>query len=303
MTTVRMLACNVEKGINWVLSADWIRDQDPDIVFQQEVQPGQLHAQAARMGMTGYIAPSRSGSNDNAIFVKNSGPLVVTEEYRQDWAPWHAPANIAVTFRDPDGALSPRQISCVSGHACYWSPEHRLTEARWCSTLAKPGWLSIHFWDWNSYRADEMADGWWEGYDDHAFVANRTYTEGGRRRTDDRPDRELTAAGYIEMARYAADHLGQSEAMNPTAGYRTHPGRPDAPLYSIDRGYLSRELAPALTGFTVADTPLLRRLADHLPLIATFDGAALHSILHADTPRYTPHTEHASPRSSSEGIL
>ena len=287
-STITALNWNVEKGINWEEAAAWVQQQDPDIFFQQEVQPGQLDVLAERLGMDGYIAVHRPGSNnDNSIFLKRGGPLAFVEEYEQSWAPWHAPANIAVKLRDDDGTLSPRQISCVSGHACYWSAEYRLTEAKWCSTLAKPGWLALHFWDWNSYRADE--GGPWEDYDDLAFVANRTYFEGGRRHTDDRPDREMLAAGYVELGHHAAEHLGQPDALNPSSGYRDHPGRPNGPRYCIDRGYLSAELAPALAGFTVCDTQELRQLSDHLPLRAEFDVTQLRSILHRPAAMYQPH--------------
>ncbi|MEU5839758.1 hypothetical protein ABZ820_39755 [Streptomyces diacarni] len=276
--TITAVSWNIEKGLTWEEAATWVRQQDPDILFQQEVQPGQLGPQCERLGMDGYLAVRRPGSrNDNAILLKRGGPLAFAEEYEQNWAPWHAPANIAVRLRDADGTLSPRQISCVSGHACYWSAEHRLTEAKWCSTLTKPGWLALHFWDWNSYRIGE--GGSWEDYDDHAYVANRTYYERGRRHTDDRPDREMLAAGYVEMARHAAERLHQPGAMNASSGYRHHPGRPPKSNYCIDRGYLSAELAPALTGFAVCDSPRLRRLSDHLPLRAEFDAAELRTIL------------------------
>ncbi|MEE1735807.1 hypothetical protein PUR49_04670 [Streptomyces sp. BE147] len=279
---------NLEKGINWEKGAAWIRSQLPDIYFHQEVQPGQLDQLSELLGMDGYIAvPLPGSSNDNAIFLRRNGPLAFVEEYEQSWAPWHAPANIAVKLRDADGTLSPRQVSCVSGHACYWSADHRLTEAQWCSTLAKPGWIGIHFWDWNSYRIGE--GGPWEGYTDRAFVANRTYIEGGRRHTDDRPDRELLDAGYVEMARQAAQHLGQSAALNPSTGYRSRPGRPEGLDHCIDRGYLSAELAPALTSFVVCDTPRLRRISDHLPLRAEFCLAELRTILHRPAQTYQPH--------------
>lgn len=294
MTTpsVTALAWNVEKGVNQVAAAAWARGLQPDIFFMQEVQPGQLDRLVDQLDMDGYVAAHRPGSNnDNAIFLKRGGPLTFVEEFAQEWAPWHAPANITVKLKDPDGAVSPRHISCVSGHACYYSSETRLQEAQWCTTLAKPGWLSVHFWDWNSYRAGTTID--WEQYEDRAFFAARTYPEGGRRLTDDRPDRELTAAGYVEMARWAADRRDQPKAMDASSGYRPHPGRPDgAPRYCIDRGYLSPELAPALTDFTVCDTPALREMSDHLPLIAKFDRATLRSILHRSAQSYEPTVIH-----------
>lgn len=286
--TIKALGWNVEKGLNTAAAADWVRAQDPDVFFMQEVQPGQLGTLADLLGMNGYLAAHRPGShNDNAIFLKPRGPLTFVEEFAQDWAPWHAPANITVKLLDPDGTLSPRHMSCVSGHASYFSSELRLIEAQWCTTLAKPGWLSLHFWDWNSYRKGTKID--WTQYEDRAFYVARTYQEGGRRLTDDRPDRELTDAGYVEMARQAAANCGRPEAMNASSGYRPQPGRPkEPPRYCVDRGYLSAELAPALTSYTVCDTPLLRKMSDHLPLLAKFDRDVLRAILHRQPQSYTP---------------
>ncbi|WP_405735106.1 endonuclease/exonuclease/phosphatase family protein [Streptomyces sp. NBC_01537] len=295
--TITALNWNLEKGINLEAGARWIREQRPDLFFQQEVQPGQLAQLADLLDMDGYVAvPLPGSSNDNAIFVRRGGPLVFTEDYPQAWAPWHAPANIAVRLRDPDGTLSPRQISCVSVHTCYWSPEIRLNEARWCTTLAKPGWLAVLFGDWNSYRVG--TDITWQSYADDAFVANRTYEENGRRHTDVRPDRELLAAGYIEMARHAAEHLQQPDATAASSGYRDHPGRPSGARYCIDRGYVSPELAPALNSYAVCDTPQLRRLSDHLPLRAAFDHARLRTVLHSTPAMYRPHDERPNSRDS-----
>lgn len=282
---------NVEKGKNLAEAANWVRAQDPDIFFMQELQPGQGEIVTELTGMTGYTAATTAqSSNDNAIFLRRGGRLVFNEEFLHPWAPWHAPANIAVRLRDEDGTLSPRRISAVSAHLCYWSPHIRFAEGQWMSTLSKAGWLAMVFADWNSYRQGE--GGPWEDYQDAAFVANRTYlTDDGRRRTDDRPDRELTAAGYTEMARHAADHLDRPDAMRPTSGYRDHPGRPtNLPPYAIDRGYLTAELAPALATFEVCDTPELRQTSDHLPQRATFDAAVLREILHRPAQVYEPTT-------------
>ncbi|WP_433892725.1 hypothetical protein [Streptomyces sp. CA-111067] len=288
---VEAISANVEKGKNLAEAANWVRAQNPDIFFLQELQPGQGEIVTELTGMTGYIAaPTAQSSNDNAIFLREGGPLVFDEEFSHPWAPWHAPANIAVRFRDQDGTLSPRRIALVSAHLCYWSPQTRLAEAQWMSTLSKAGWLAMVFADWNSYRQGE--GGPWEGYQDAAFVANRTYlTSDGRRLTDDRPDRELTAAGFDEMARHAADHLGQRDAMRPTSGYRDHPGRPTGlPAYTIDRGYHTSELTPALESFEVCDTPELREYSDHLPQRATYNATALREILHRPTRVYEPNT-------------
>lgn len=283
------ISWNVEKGKNLRQAAAWVASQQPDIFFMQELQPGQGEIVTELTGMAGYIAASTpQSSNDNAIFLRESGPLIFDEEFTHPWAPWHAPANIAIRLQDDDGTLSPRRISAVSAHLCYWSPHVRLAEAQWLSTLSKRGWLAMVFADWNSYRQGE--GGPWDRYQDAAFVANRTYpTDGGQRRTDDRPDRELTAAGYVEMARHAADNLGQPHAMQPSSGYRDHPGRPaDQPPYCIDRGYLTTELIPALATFEVCDTPELRQISDHLPQRATLTTTTLRQILHRPADVYHP---------------
>ncbi|MEU7205498.1 hypothetical protein [Streptomyces sp. NPDC045470] len=304
------LSWNIEKGIKGQQAAAWVRAQQPDIFFQQELPPDQLTAQAERLGMDGYIAPCHPGRDDdlrdrhrNAIFLKRGGPLAFDEEFRQTWMPWSIAANLTVRLRDADGTLSPRRISCVSGQACYWNAGHRRDEARWCSTLAKPGWLAVHFWDWNSYRVGDGPQNWSQ-YTDHAYVAMRTYDHGGRRYSDDRPDREMLGAGYVEMACYAANRLQQLNATKAASGYRRRPGRPPGRRYCIDRGYLSAELTPALTGFEVCDTDGLRQISGHLPLRATFDTAVLRTVLHRDAAACPPHqNRHPQAPACQEGTL
>jgi len=292
--TVTAVSWNMEKGAHWEEGTAWLKAQNPDIVFQQEAQPEQARLQADRLGMDVYVADHRDDPRPftphrTAIFLKRGGRLAFDAEHPQTWAPWIPPANITVRFRDPDGALSPRRLSCVSGHGCYWNPDYRLTEAQWHSTLAKPGWLALCFADWNSPRLGELPDGWWEEFEDVAYVANRTYIDAdGRRSTDDRADRAMLGGGYIELARYAAKHLDQPEAMRPTTGYRRRPGRPSLPPYTIDRGYCVPEVAPALLRFTVCADPDLRRISDHCPQKAEFDADTLRAIMHCPTALYRP---------------
>jgi hypothetical protein len=288
---ITAVAWNIEKGKNLAQAAEWIRAQAPDLFFMQELQPGQLDTIGDLLKMTGYAAAKRPGSNnDNAIFLRPDSPLVFVEEHKQDWAPWHAPCNITVRLRDADGTLSPRQISAVSGHACYWSPTIRQIESEWYSTLAKSGWLAMVFEDSNSYRKGE--GGPWNGYTghaDYAFYANRTYqADDGSRRTDDRPAEQMRAAGYVEIAHYAAKYLALPDALRPTSGYRDNPGRPPAAPYCIDRGYLTPELAPALDHFEVCDTPELQQISDHLPRLAIYAHDRLHTILHRPARVYEP---------------
>lgn len=287
--TLKAVSWNVEQGRNALEAAAWVRAEAPDILCQQEVQPGQISRLATALGMDPYPAPAthRVPTNLNVIFVRPDSPLTVEDVYEQDWAPWHAPANIAVKYRDADGSLSPRQLSVVGAHLCYWSPEVRLVEAQWFQTLAKPGWLTLAMGDWNSYRVgDGPTPAQWARYTDHAFRANRAYLLNGALHSDDRPDRQLLEAGYVEMARHAAQQFGQPGAMRPASGYRRYPGRPPGSAYNVDRGYLTAELQFALRGFEIRDTAHLRRISDHLPGIAVFDADTLRTILHTPAAVY-----------------
>lgn len=286
-----IISANVMKGTHLSQITTWLDEQRPDLLFLQEVMPGHLSRYCDALGMDGYVAaPLPDSSNNNAILLRRRGPFALLEEHPQEWAPWHAPANVTVRLRGRDGSLSRRNISCVSMHACYWSATNRLLEAQWCSTLTKPGWLALVMGDWNSYRADEEIS--WEGYADTAFVANRTYVDGGARVTDDRPDREMLAAGYVELGRHAAEQLGQADAMKATAGWLDYPGRL-AGMYCIDRGYISPELVPAVTSFEVCDTPLLRTLSDHLPQKVSLDPIVLDRILNRASALFRPDQDQA----------
>ncbi|MEV0263008.1 hypothetical protein AB0I49_16935 [Streptomyces sp. NPDC050617] len=296
--SITLLDWNVEGGIHWEEAASWMAAQRPDVVFRQELRIRYAQAEARRLGMMCHLGISRANMDrdnpkENAVFLRGDGPLDFFAEHPQSWAPWYAPAHVTVKTRDRDGTLSPRKMALVSGHACHWSPLHRLVEAQWCSTLAQYGQLAIQWWDWNSYREGERDSASWEGYEDHAYVANRTYLQGGQRITDDRPDRELRAAGYVEIARFAAEHRGQPEALRPASGYRERPGRPAGRRYCVDRGYLTAELAPAIVSAEVCDTPRLRQISDHLPHLARLDYDTVRDILHRSSPAYQPPTEEA----------
>jgi hypothetical protein len=283
---VKLLSWNLDRGDRWEEGTDWMFSQQPDVVFQQAVRPKDLKADALRLGMTGYTATPKSGSGvDSAVFLPARGPFAFEAEYPQSWAPWHAPTHITVQLREANGTPCPRPVSLVAGHACNWSAEVRQMEAQWCSTLAGPGDLTIHFWDWESYREGEGEGS--GGCEDLAYAANRTYLEGGRRTADDRPDRELTAAGYVEMGRYAAEHLARPDAVRLTAD-RSEPESSPPRRFCVDRGYLSAELAPALVRFEVCDTPQLRRISEHLPLVALLDYDTLRDTLRQPARLHRP---------------
>ncbi|MFC8125932.1 endonuclease/exonuclease/phosphatase family protein [Streptomyces sp. NPDC057302] len=260
---ITLVFCNIRKGEHVEAACEWIREQTPHVVLWQETQARDLLHVQARLEMHGYPAARTSASgNDNVIFLRDDGPFAVTQKHRHPWAGWHAPANVSVRMRNTDGQLSPRSLSLTSEHSCYWSADRRMDEANWYTTLAKDGWLAIAAGDWNGYAQNEGP------------------TEDGSRRTDDRGDRILTAAGFVDAARWAAEHLGLSDALKPTAGYGKEKARQGG-ASRIDRAYLSEALGPAIETFRIADTERTRRMSDHLPGVLTLHRHILAELLNS----------------------
>ncbi|WP_172388138.1 hypothetical protein [Streptomyces sp. MNP-20] len=281
---IRLISWNVQKGRHTEQACRWIAAQRPDIVAWQELQPGDLKKVQGLLRLHGYPAVKLHGStNDNSIFVHDDGLFMVEEEYEHGWAPWHAPANIEVRLRGAGEDVSQRKLSVVSTHDCYWSSTVRLQEAEWATTLAKPGYLCIRTGDGNGFPTD-APDIDWSKVEDKAFMVNRTYlAEDGTRRTDDRADRILTAAGFIDAARYVADKFGRREALRPTAGYGKDKAQQAGPQ-RIDRTIVSAELTPAIKDFIIGDPDpetdaLLQSWSDHLPQQLVLHGDVVDQIM------------------------
>ncbi|MFE5842044.1 endonuclease/exonuclease/phosphatase family protein [Streptomyces niveus] len=282
--TLTFVGWNVEHGKRGREAAEMVASWEPDVFCMQEAQPDQIDTLAGILSMDAYpAAETEAGTHTNVIFLKRGGPLVFDRDHQQGWAAWHAPANVTVRLRNPDGALSPRILSLVSEHSCYWSADRRLREAEWYHTLAKPDWMTIAIGDWNSYRnGGGPTNEEWKQYADRAFWTNRTYRrQDGTRVSDDRPDREMLDAGYAEAARLAVE-LGASreEALKPASGYREQLGRPRGAAYNVDRAYLTRNLRRTVRAFGVHDTHETRPVSDHAPQILTVDTLELVALMH-----------------------
>ncbi|GHC88316.1 hypothetical protein [Streptomyces flavofungini] len=250
---IRLLSWNVSTDSHIVEACAWIAQQHPDAVLWQGLHPDDLLRVQKLLHMHGYPAIPLPGSpHSNAIFVHDDGLFAVEDEYEHGWAPWHAPANIAVRLRGAGGELSERVLSLVSKHDCSWSATVRSIEADWYTTFAAPGYLLIGMGDWNGMPTEaRLID--WRNVKDKAFMVNRTYiAEDGTRRTDDRADRILTAAGFIDAARHVAHELGQHSAQRATAGYGQAGTRQAGPQ-RIDRTVLSVELGASIKAYTVGD--------------------------------------------------
>ncbi|MFH0246126.1 endonuclease/exonuclease/phosphatase family protein [Streptomyces sp. HK10] len=280
---VRILSWNIEHGRAVKEARRWISrlSAEPDVVCVQELRPGDEELLQEPWG-TGYVAEPRPGSSHaNAIFVREDGDaaFVVTDAFDHPAVLGHAPANVAVRLRGPDGSLSDRALSLFCIHASFNSPATRLIEAEFLNRFAQPGWLTVVMGDFNDAPAGTVVD--WDEVTDRAFYAHRTYPlAGGERPTDDRADRTLRAAGYIDPAAWAAEHLRlEKDPLAPTAGYR----RPDqGGLRRVDRAYVTGPLAPAICGYWVGDRiedPELEDISDHLPVMLELDRTELSRLM------------------------
>lgn len=268
------LCWNVEKGHYVEKACRWADKQQAEVVFWQELQPDDVEVVAELLGMTAYVAEPRANStNCNALFLREGGAFELDTEHRHPATrDAHALANISVRLRRGD-EVSDRALSLFSVHSSYNSPVARLTEAEFLTRFAEPGKLAVAMGDFNSLPAGAEMD--WSKVTDRAYYAHRTYLNcDGRRYTDDRPDRTLTAAGYVDAALWAAKRHGQHRAVTPTVGHRPHKATQGGAT-RIDRGYVVDELAPAVTRFQVGKAVELGEVSDHLPLWMELDRAAL----------------------------
>ncbi|MEU8540877.1 endonuclease/exonuclease/phosphatase family protein [Streptomyces sp. NPDC048717] len=277
MNEYRLLTWNIMRGENLRRVAKKVNEICPDIWLAQEIQPKHRRHLEQKTGMRCYPAPRTPNSpNDNAIFVREQehSPLVVKDVFEHPLNGWHPPANLTLVpapFVADSGA---RSLSIVSHHLCYFSADRRLDETEWLTTLAKPRWLAFMGGDFNSYPPANEApteETWRELLAredaDLAFYTNRTLISGDRRISDVRPHSTLTSAGFVDVALWARDRLGQPYAAEPTAGHM-NPVRQGG-HWRIDWNFASRELAPAIIEVTVGEEA--KHISDHLPIVTTLD--------------------------------
>ncbi|MYT34389.1 MULTISPECIES: endonuclease/exonuclease/phosphatase family protein [unclassified Streptomyces] len=268
-------------GRRWQLAHEILHSHRPDIVLRQEMTHShadgrrRLFAAESALGMRGFIAAATPESpNACGLFI---GPDLFkpVAQYHHETLWWHPMCNVVVRLGD-----CPILISLASFHLCSHDPETRLTEARRLITLGKPGMISLVGGDCNSYphipEPNKLPH--WPSVPDRAHIAARTYLDGGKLLSDTRPDRVLTAAGFVDLARYAYNHLSQDQALAATAGHeKPLQGGPQR----IDRMYGTGGIAAALTSVQVIDTEDTRKASDHALVIAKFDRRKLERLLYA----------------------
>ncbi|MFI0742773.1 endonuclease/exonuclease/phosphatase family protein [Streptomyces sp. NPDC021100] len=287
-STIDVAVWNVKGGERRDLALDLLAERQPDVVLLQETTHGGdqggrlLHAAEKRLKLRGFLSrPPFGVSTDIATAVYLRPGLFHVAEQGSGGTPWWSPpCHVQAQLGDCSVPLH-----FVAFHMCGFDADRRLGEAGWLTTLAHPGMATIAAGDTNSYprRCEPVALPDWEKVTDRAYMVQRTYLDAhGGRRSDTRPDSALIDAGYVDLARHAADHLGlEGEgALAATAGFHLHDqGGPQR----TDRGYAAGGVAAALEHVEVADTEDTRAASDHALLIFRFHRARLERVL-AQTP-------------------
>ncbi|MFB8775805.1 endonuclease/exonuclease/phosphatase family protein [Streptomyces broussonetiae] len=255
------------------LALDVLAGVEPDVVLQQEAKfsrergSERLHATEKRLGLRGFLsAPNPYADADIATAVYLRPFLFDVVEARPRAKPWWLhPCHVVARLGN-----CPVPLNLISFHMCCFDATQRLTETGWLAMHAQPGMVTLAAGDTNSYprNPERLALPDWDTVTDRAHMVHRTYLDAdGHRRSDTRPDAALIDAGYLDLARYAADHLGQPEALNATAGQQ----KPDqGGPQRIDRPYGAGGLASALHSVEVVDNDDTREATDHSLLILRF---------------------------------
>ncbi|WP_328373280.1 endonuclease/exonuclease/phosphatase family protein (plasmid) [Streptomyces sp. NBC_00445] len=257
-------------------------DGGPDVLLQQEAKFSRergsqlMHTTEQRLKLRGFLsAPNPDADADIATAVYVRPDMFRVDEARPRAKPWWLhPCHVVVRL-----GKCPVPLNLISFHMCCFDANQRLTEASWLAMHAQQGMVTLAAGDTNSYprNPERLALPEWDKVTDRAHMVHRTYLDAnGHRRSDTGPDTALTDAGYQDLARYAADHLGQPDALAATAGQnRPDQGGPQR----IDRPYGAGGLAAALVRVEVIDNEDTRTVSDHALLLLRFNLARLERVL------------------------
>ncbi|MGP4114014.1 endonuclease/exonuclease/phosphatase family protein [Streptomyces sp. 4N509B] len=257
----------------------------PDAIFRQEAtysdQNGnrRLHAaEQALGGMRGWLSPNGSGRNPTALFIRPSA-FTAVQQY-QHLRVWRTPpTNITAWLEGAPG----RDIVMVSWHMAFNSPHGREREAEELSALADKMKQGKHFiggGDCNEYPVpvgETVPPIDWTSPEitDRVHIVHRT-TKGtdGSRVSCTALDETLHGCGLHDPARYAYHTLGQTRALDATAG---HAAQGQGGGRRIDRLYLDPWLITAVLEVTVVDTT---GVSDHHALEVVLSRAKAIEALH-----------------------
>ncbi|MET8628596.1 hypothetical protein ABZW30_33460 [Kitasatospora sp. NPDC004669] len=163
----------------------------------------------------------------------------------------------------------PLQLASV--HLSFRSPARRQIEAGNIATWHRRDRAVLLGADFNSYSASGQEQ---QPFPDWPTIPDRTHQEHrtrGGNESDTEPDRALTRVGIDDVALHAATHLGQADALVPTASQYPGVALRQGPPQRIDFQRASRVLLPALVEFKVIPLP---GLSDHPLLVSVWDEEA-----------------------------
>lgn len=281
--------------ITWTIGDDrspdaavaWLNGQKPDVVMWQQLPAAAVEGMAGLLGMTSYPAatgpppPSSAISRTGLLVrtVEQGGTLQVEPSSVQRGTGWH-PLTAVTARLVADDAPCARPWHLASERSCHYSATIRKQETQWHTDLISGA---------GGQRQLCTVGGAWESYpvgETPAGIANtrlrawRTYIEHDLRWPDDRPDAALTAAGYVDAARWARDERQDQHAADPTDDLGPDGESCGGPSRT-HRVYLSRELAPAIAEVRVSTLAEIEHAP--LPVRVDFDTHLLTKIMNGGT--------------------
>ncbi|MFF4750513.1 endonuclease/exonuclease/phosphatase family protein [Streptomyces sp. NPDC002514] len=267
---------------------DILAPYEPDIFLQQEAKHSRERGQrlknstARRLKLHGFLSepnPDLDADIATAVYVRRD--LFEIAEERPVRNPWYLhPCHVKVFLRG-----CPVPLNLVSFHLCFDDADQRLREAQWLTRLAAPGMVTIAAGDTNSYprQSEWISLPDWPKLSDRAHMVHRTFLEYGQRHSDTRPDGTLIDAGYVDLARHAADHIPGIDAQLALAATAGHEKPEQGGPQRIDRPYGAGGIASAVKDIEVIDTTETRKVGDHSLLILRFYQERLNQVLTSES--------------------
>ncbi|MFE0764164.1 hypothetical protein [Streptomyces smyrnaeus] len=301
---IRLVTCNFERNgggdrERWERMHALLASLDADLLLRQEMKgcedpaTGLWQASKDALGMDGVLAPHLGATAvywRPDVFELSPADTDATWAGIQHWPAWWLhPA--AVTLRLCD---APRAVDVVAAslHLAFDSVSLREAEVEMATRFGDrrlAGWASplpsFVGGDFNSFPArrgcvrGEVRLPRPRSITDLRHLVHRSRpTFLGWRRMDSYPDKTLTKAGFADAAR----HFGRSAkgharrlAIEPTAPTLPYARADQGPARRIDRIYLIKALAPAITRAVVIDP---QSLSDHRIVLVDLDRAAFISL-------------------------
>lgn len=259
---MRLLSMNLEYSSAWENEnlaevADLVVEVDPDVIAIQEC-PAEERLQALQdlLGYDYRFGPSSTGLHTALLWRPGIVEEVGGDKYAGGRATWHG--FTSSTLRAPGW---PCAITFVSAHLIPHDVDRAMGEARFLQTrVRRQGWPGVLVGDINHLPLMGPEPDW-DQVPEHNR-ASRTILD------PDRPDEirgdrtvglALTRGGLVDVAAHRAEQTGDETLLEHTGVHG---------LVRVDQAWVTRQLAPAITGYERLDH---RGLTDHHPIMVDLD--------------------------------